>query len=92
VVGFGGGSVWYHFADPPTEAVYRYRLGLGEALVLPTPVLGAGAAVLEEGLRAIRNPDVLTIPDLSPDPLEGYPVKDLLARRDELRSSRQASA
>jgi hypothetical protein len=87
VVGFGGGSVWYHFADASTEAVYRYRLGLGETLVLPTPVLKASAAVLEEGLRVIRPPDILTIPDLSPDPLEGYRVKDLLARRAALHSS-----
>ena len=26
--------------------------------------------------------------DLSPDPLEGYPVKDLLARREVIRASR----
>jgi cyanophycinase len=86
VVGFGGGSVWFHFADPGGEVVYRYRLGLGETLVLPTPVLQTSAAALEEGLRAIRPPDILTIPDLSPDPLEGYPIKDLLARRAALRS------
>jgi len=84
-VGFGGGSVWFHFADPGTEAVYRYRLGLGETLVLPTPVLETSAPALEEGLRAIRPPDILTVADLSPDPLEGYPIKDLLARRAALR-------
>lgn len=84
-VGFGGGSVWFHFADPATEAVYRYRLGLGETLVLPTPVLEASAPALEGGLRAIRPPDILTVADLSPDPLEGYPIKDLLARRAALR-------
>jgi cyanophycinase len=88
VVGFGGGSVWFHFADPGTEAVYRYRLGLGETLVLPAPVLGTSAPALEEGLRAIRPPDILTVADLSPDPLEGYPVKDLLARREVIRASR----
>jgi cyanophycinase len=85
VVGFGGGSVWFHFADPGTEAVYRYRLGLGETLVLPTPVLETRAPALEDGLRAIRPPDILTVADLSPDPLEGYPIKDLLARRAALR-------
>jgi hypothetical protein len=84
-VGFGGGSVWFHFADPGTEAVYRYRVGLGETLTLPTPVLETSAPALEEGLRALRPPDILTVPDLSPDPLEGYPVKDLLARRAALR-------
>jgi cyanophycinase len=81
VIGFGGGSVWFHFADASTEAVYRYRLGLGETLVLPAPVLETPAPALEEGLRAIRPPDILTVPDLSPDALEGYPIKDLLARR-----------
>jgi hypothetical protein len=91
-VGFGGGSVWFHFADPGTEAVYRYRLGLGEALVLRTPVLETGAPALEEGLRAIRPPDILTVPDLSPDPLEGYPVKDLLARRAAHRTERAVSS
>jgi cyanophycinase len=91
VVGFGGGSVWYHFGDPPTEAVYRYRLGLGETLVLPTPVLQTSAAVLEEALREIRPPDIVTIPDLTPDPLEGYRIVDLLARREKLRSSQPAS-
>lgn len=85
VVGFGGGSVWFHFADPLTQAVYRYRLGLGETLVLPTPVLQTSAGALEEGLRTMRPPDILTVPDLSPDPLEGYPIKDLLARRAALR-------
>lgn len=85
VVGFGGGSVWFHFADRGEEAVYRYRLGLGETLVLPTPVLESSGPALEEGLRAIRPPDILTLPDLSPDPLEGYPIKDLLARRAALR-------
>jgi hypothetical protein len=85
VVGFGGGSVWYHFADPGTETVYRYRLGLGETLVLPTPVLETSALALEEALQAIRPPDILTVPDLSPDPLEGYRIKDLLARRAALR-------
>jgi cyanophycinase len=84
-VGFGGGSVWFHFADPGTEAVYRYRLGLGETLVLPTPVLQTSAPALEEGLRAIRLPDILTVADLSPDPLEGYRITDLLARRGTLR-------
>src|SRR5262245_50334508 len=84
-VGVGGGSVWFHFADPGTETVYRYRLGLGETLTLPAPVLETSAPALEEGLRAIRPPDILTVPDLSPDPLEGYPIKDLLARRAALR-------
>jgi cyanophycinase len=85
VVGFGGGSVWFHFADPAEQAVYRYRLGLGETLILPTPVLETSALALEEGLQAIRPPDILTVPDLSPDPLEGYRIKDLLARRATLR-------
>jgi len=84
-VGFGGGSVWFHFADPRTEAVYRYRLGLGETLVLPTPVLATIAPALEKGLLQIRPPDVLTVSDLSPDPLEGYPIWHLLARREALR-------
>ena len=84
-VGFGGGSAWFHFADPGTEAVYRYRLGLGETLILPTPVLEISTPALEAGLREIRSPDILTVPDLSPDPLEGYPIKDLLARRAALR-------
>jgi cyanophycinase len=91
VVGFGGGSVWYHFADPRTQAIYRYRLGLGETVVLPTPVLQTSAAVLEEALREIRFPDLLTIPDLSPDPLEGYPMVALLARREALAASCPAS-
>ncbi len=91
-VGFGGGSVWFHFADPGTEAVYRYRLGLGETLALPTPVLETSPPELEEGLRAVRPPDILTVPDLSPDPLEGYRVKDLLARRAALRASRADSS
>jgi cyanophycinase len=85
VVGFGGGSVWFHFADPGTPAVYRYRLGLGETLILPTPVVETSAPALEEGLQAIRPPDILTVPDLSPDPLEGYRIKDLLARRSAPR-------
>ena len=85
VVGFGGGSVWFHFADPGTEAVYRYRLGLGETLTLPTPVRETSAPDLEEALRAIRTPDILTAVDLSPDPLEGCTVKDLLAERLALR-------
>jgi cyanophycinase len=84
-VGCGGGSVWFHFADPHTEVVYRYRLGLGETLVLPTPVLDAPPAALEEALLEIRTPDVLTMPDLSPDPLEGYTIWHLLARREALR-------
>jgi cyanophycinase len=84
-VGFGGGSVWFHFADPGTEAVYRYRLGLGETLTLPTPVRETSAPDLEEALRAIRTPDILTAVDLSPDPLEGCTVKDLLAERLALR-------
>jgi len=74
VVGFGAGSVWFHFADPDTQAVSRYRLGLGETLILPTPVLETSAPALEEGLRAIRPPDILTVADLSPDPLEGHPI------------------
>jgi cyanophycinase len=86
VVGYGGGSVWFHFADPGTEAVYRYRLGLGETLVLPTPILETGAPALEEGLLEVRSPDVLTVQDLSPDPLEGCAVETLLERRAALRS------
>lgn len=81
VVGYGGGSVWFHFTDPGSSLVYRYRLGLGETLTLPTPVVETSPQALEEGLRTIRPPDILTIPDLSPDPLEGYPIRDLLARR-----------
>jgi cyanophycinase len=83
-VGSGSGSVWFHFADPRTEAVYRYRLGPGETLVLPTPVLATCAAALEEVLLEIRPPDILTVSDLSPDPLEGYPIWHLLARREAL--------
>lgn len=85
VVGFGGGSVWFHFGDPGTEAVYRYRLGLGETVVLPTPVRETSAPALEEALREIRTPDMLTPADLSPDPFEGCTVWDLLARRAALR-------
>jgi hypothetical protein len=42
---------------------------------------------VEEHLREIRFPDILTVPDLSPDPLEGYPMVALLARRDALATS-----
>jgi hypothetical protein len=74
VVGFGSGSVWFHFADRGAQAVCRYRLGLGETIVLPAPVLETSAPALEERLRAIRPPDILTVADLSPDPLEGCPI------------------
>jgi cyanophycinase len=74
VVGFGGGSVWFHFADPGTQTASRYRLRLGETLALPTPVFETSAPALEAALRAIRSPDVLTLADLSPDPLEGCPI------------------
>jgi cyanophycinase len=60
VMGLVGKSVWYHFADPDAGKVYRYRLGVGESAELPTPVRGADPRVLEECLRAIRPPDVLT--------------------------------
>jgi cyanophycinase len=60
VMGLVGQSVWYHFADPADGKVYRYRLYVGEEVDLGTPVRGADPRVLEECLRAIRPPDVLT--------------------------------
>jgi cyanophycinase len=55
-----GKSIWYHFADPPTKTVRRYRLAVGEVLELPGPVCGADPQILEECLRAHRPADVLT--------------------------------
>jgi cyanophycinase len=65
LIGREGKSVYYHFPDPPTRKVYRYRLGVGETAELPVPVLGAPPRILEECLRAIRPPDVLTPEDLA---------------------------
>src|SRR5262249_45215537 len=65
VMGLVGGSVWYHFADPATGKVFRYRLGVGEAAELKVPVRGADAHVLEECLRAIRPADSLTVGELA---------------------------
>ena len=58
--GLLGKSVWYHFPDPAAGRVFRYRLGVGESLELPMPVRGASPHVLEERLRVIRPPDVIT--------------------------------
>jgi cyanophycinase len=65
VIGLLGKSVWYHFPDAAAGRVYRYRLGVGESLELPGPVRGIPPHVLEEGLRAIRPPDVLTVRELA---------------------------
>ncbi len=65
VIGLLGKSVWYHFPDPTAHRVFRYRLGVGESLELPVPVRGAAPHVLEEGLRAIRPPDVITARELA---------------------------
>jgi hypothetical protein len=65
VIGLLGKSVWYHFPDPSAGRVYRYRLGVGESLELPEAVRGAAPRVLEEGLRAIRPPDVITAQELA---------------------------
>lgn len=59
VIGLLGKSVWYHFADPSGQ-VARYRLGVGESLELPVAARGAPPKVVEECLRAIRQPDILT--------------------------------
>jgi cyanophycinase len=59
-MGLLGKSVWYHFADPATSTVRRYRLGVGEAIELPVLARGAAPPILEERLRAVRPPDVLT--------------------------------
>ena len=65
VFGLLGKSVWYHFPDAAAGQVYRYRLGVGESLELPGSVRGIPPHVLEEGLRAIRPPDVLTARELA---------------------------
>jgi cyanophycinase len=65
VIGLLGKSVWYHFADPAADRVRRYRLGVGELLELPMPARGAAAHVLEDALRAIRPPDVITARELA---------------------------
>jgi cyanophycinase len=65
VIGLLGKSVWYHFPDPAAGRVYRYRLGVGESVELPIPVRGASRHVLEEALRAIRPPDVITTAELA---------------------------
>lgn len=60
VMGLLGKNVWYHFADPATNTVRRYRLGVGEAIDLAVPVRGADPRLLEERLRAVRPPEVFT--------------------------------
>jgi cyanophycinase len=67
VMGLVGRSVWYHFPDPATGTVRRYRLGVGEALELPTPVRGADPRVVEAALREIRPGEVLTPPRSEPE-------------------------
>lgn len=60
VMGLLGKSAWYHFADPATSTVRRYRLGVGETIELAVPVRGAAPHFVEERLRLLRPPDVLT--------------------------------
>jgi cyanophycinase len=60
VMGLVGRSVWYHFADPAAGKVFRYRLGVGEAVELAMPVRGADPRALKECLRSIRPADVIT--------------------------------
>ena len=65
VMGLLGKSVWYHFPDPAAGRVRRYRLGVREYVELPVPVRGADPRVLEERLRTLRPPDVLTAAELA---------------------------
>lgn len=60
VIGREGRSVYYHFADPKAGLVRRYRLGVGETLALPVPVLGADPAIVEAALATVREAEVLT--------------------------------
>jgi cyanophycinase len=60
VIGREGRGVSYHFADPASGQVRRYRLGAGEAVDVGLAVLGADHAVVEARLRESRAPEVLT--------------------------------
>lgn len=62
------GCVWFHFPDAAAGRVLRYRMRIGETLELPVPVRGADPRVLEDRLRALRPPDVITAEELVPDP------------------------
>jgi len=63
-IGVVGQSVWYHFADPAATRVHRYRLIVGESVEFGVPVRGADLRLVEEGLRAFREPDVFSPEDL----------------------------
>jgi cyanophycinase len=62
------GSVWFHFPDAAGGRVTRYRLNIGETIELPARVRGADPRILEERLRAVRAPDVVTAEELAPEP------------------------
>ena len=60
VIGREGRGVSYHFADPASGQVRRYRLGAGEAVDVGVAVLEADHALVEARLRGSREPEVLT--------------------------------
>jgi cyanophycinase len=64
VMGLVGRSAYYHFADPETQTVRRYRLGVGEWIDLGVPARGADLAVVEARLQALRPADVLAAVDM----------------------------
>jgi cyanophycinase len=66
LIGPHEGAAWFHFADPASGAVYRYRLGIGETLDLPVPVRGASVEVLRECLHAAGEPHAITAEELAP--------------------------
>jgi cyanophycinase len=59
-IGREGRGTYYHFADPAAGGVRRYRLGVGEAVNVGVPVLGADHKVVEAALRRGQEPEVLT--------------------------------
>lgn len=68
VIGQVGRSVWYQFADPVAQAVRRYRVDVGEWLDFGVPVRGAALETVEDRLRELREPDILSGDDLLEPP------------------------
>lgn len=60
MMGLEGRSAWYHFAYPDQGVVHRYHILVGETIELPVRARGADHKIVEEALRAVREPEVLT--------------------------------
>lgn len=59
-VGREGRGSYYHFADPATGRVRRYRLGAGEWVDVGEPALGAAQPAVEAAFRRRQEPELLT--------------------------------